>query len=77
MSDPFLGNCMICHEAPKEVRHINLYIIGSEGLYACHECEMKIVLFIRELSTSYGKSKMAAKIASKLEKGKQNETTSL
>jgi hypothetical protein len=40
--------CMICHKQT-EVRFISLYVIGSEGLWVCHECEMLIVEFVREL----------------------------
>jgi len=42
------GLCMMCHKAPVEVRHINLYVIGSEGFYCCRACEDKILEFIRE-----------------------------
>jgi hypothetical protein len=60
MSETFLGNCMLCHSSPIEVRHINLYIIGSEGTYACHECEMKLVEFARSLSQENRKRKLQA-----------------
>lgn len=33
---------MIC-DLDKDIRNIDLYIIGSEGLNACHDCEMLIV----------------------------------
>jgi hypothetical protein len=62
MSDSFLGNCMLCHSAPTEVRHINLYTHGSEGTYACHECEMKLVDFARSLSQENGKRKIQARL---------------
>jgi hypothetical protein len=58
ISDYFLGHCMLCHSSPVEVRHINLYIIGSEGLYACHSCEMQIVEFARNLMMQNGKFKL-------------------
>jgi hypothetical protein len=41
--------CMICLDNKKETRHVNLYVIGSEGLDVCHDCEMKIVDYIRDL----------------------------
>lgn len=34
--------CSLCLRK-REVRHINLYVWGSEGLWACHECEMVLV----------------------------------
>ena len=62
MSETFLGNCMLCHSSPIEVRHINLYTVGSEGTYACHECEMKLVEFARNLLQENGKRKMKARL---------------
>jgi hypothetical protein len=44
-----MGYCMICRNDKEETRHISLYVIGSEGLDICHECEMRIVEFAREL----------------------------
>lgn len=41
-------SCLIC-QSEKEVRNINLYIIGSEGLDICHACEMGLVHHIHEL----------------------------
>lgn len=43
------GTCMICGE-DKSIRHIDLYVFGSEGLRACHDCEMKLVEFVKNLS---------------------------
>ena len=62
MSETFLGHCMLCHSSPIEVRHINLYTVGSEGTYACHECEMKLVEFARSLSQENGKRKLQARL---------------
>jgi hypothetical protein len=44
----FKEMCMICHEI-KEVRHINLYPIGSEGLLCCRSCEDELLEYIREM----------------------------
>ena len=38
--------CMICQEE-KECRFLPIFVIGSEGLYCCHSCEMAILEFIR------------------------------
>ena len=43
----FEGVCMMCHKSPIEVRHINLYPVGSEGLSCCQDCENKLLEFIR------------------------------
>jgi len=52
---------MLCHSSPIEVRHINLYTVGSEGTYACHECEMKLVEFARKLLQENGMRKLQAR----------------
>lgn len=41
------GMCMMCHGI-NEVRHVNLYPVGSEGLFCCRNCEDKLIEFIRE-----------------------------
>jgi len=41
------GICMMCHKAPIQVRHIDLYVMGSEGFFGCRPCEDKILDFIR------------------------------
>lgn len=44
----YTGLCMLCHDIVK-VRHINIYIVGSEGFYICEECENNVLLpFIRK-----------------------------
>jgi len=40
--------CMLC-PSKEETRFISLYVFGSEGLRVCHECEMKLVEFARQL----------------------------
>jgi len=42
------GACMVCSQWTK-VRHLPLYVIGSEGLTICHSCEMELITFIRAL----------------------------
>jgi len=44
----FEGICMMCFKTT-EVRHVNLYPSGSEGLFCCKDCENKILEFIREI----------------------------
>lgn len=36
------GNCMVCGER-KQVRDIDMYVMGSEGFRSCHECEMWLI----------------------------------
>lgn len=40
--------CKICHSV-ENIRNIDIYIIGSEGLDICHDCEMQIVEYIRQM----------------------------
>lgn len=57
------GICMICHNI-KQVRHINIYPVGSEGLFICKVCELEILL-------PYIKNVMRENIKLKKEKFKQ------
>jgi hypothetical protein len=41
------GVCMMCHDIT-EIRHVNLYPSGSEGLFCCKKCENKLLEFILE-----------------------------
>lgn len=43
----YQGRCWMCQE-PGEIRNVDLYVIGSEGLNVCHKCEMKTVEFVRQ-----------------------------
>ena len=60
MREPFLGNCFMCHGGPKMVRYVNLYTHGSEGTDLCHECEMKVVEFIRTAARTAVEEKIQA-----------------
>jgi hypothetical protein len=51
-------NCRICKEEsePGDIKHLNLFIVGSEGVDVCFNCEMLIVEFIRALKSVAGES---------------------
>jgi hypothetical protein len=51
--------CRACGAPADEVRNINLYVIGSEGLNVCHDCEMQIVEFCRSMIRTATKARMA------------------
>lgn len=51
------GECDICGSC-EHVRHINLYVSGSEGLTVCTECEMHIVTYVRSLRQIAAKAKL-------------------
>jgi hypothetical protein len=52
----FEGIYMMCHEIT-EVRHIRLYVVGSEGLFCCKNCENELLEFAREKSREAVKKK--------------------
>jgi len=41
--------CRICGSETSWCRYIDLYVMGSEGLVICHDCEMLVVEFVRTL----------------------------
>jgi len=45
----FEGTCRMCGEDLVKVRNIDLYVIGSEGLNACHDCEMLLVSYVNTI----------------------------
>jgi hypothetical protein len=42
----------------QEVRHLPLYVRGSEGLDVCHFCEMVLVEAIREMINIANRSRL-------------------
>ena len=49
--------CMIC-DSDRDIRHINLYVVGSEGLSICHVCEMALVAHIHQMKAVGGRAKL-------------------
>jgi hypothetical protein len=49
--------CNICGE-DKDVRWKNLYLIGSEGIYICHPCEMDLLEYLRKKSREFQRAKI-------------------
>jgi len=41
--------CRVCSSA-REIRHLPLYVFGSEGLDICLKCEMQLVVLCRKLA---------------------------
>ena len=56
------GCCTTCRKET-EVRWKNLYVIGSEGVWLCIKCEMKVVHFVRDLMRESHMAKKAEFIA--------------
>jgi len=48
--------CLICGVFD-EVRHLPIYVRGSEGIELCHDCEMLLVDFISKLMNLSGRIK--------------------
>ena len=46
MKEPIKGYCNMCLQG-NEVRNVGLFTNGSEGTNLCHDCEMRVVDFIR------------------------------
>ena len=64
--------CTICREE-KECRFLPIFVIGSEGMYCCHSCEMIILEFIRGMMKLSSRSRrhgytMAKKVRESKEK---------
>ena len=48
-SSRYEKGCCTCCRKDGDVRWKNLWVIGSEGIWTCHKCEMTIVRFIRDM----------------------------
>lgn len=64
--------CDVCSE-PAEVRHVNLYVNGSEGICICHACEMDLISYIRTIRSATGRAKLAIYKHCMVTRGKSNE----
>lgn len=54
----FEGKCLICgHEG--EVRHKNIWLIGSEGTDMCWPCEKHMLEYLRERQRHFLRKKVA------------------
>ena len=56
-TDMDVSTCMLCL-GDKGVGYISLYVVGSGGLWVCHECEVKLVEFVRKLRSESGKTRL-------------------
>ena len=55
---------MLCGQI-KEIRNIELYVIGSEGLDVCHDCEMEVVAAVKAIANRKSLERMATYRANK------------
>lgn len=62
------GRCTVCGFS-KPVRWKNLYLIGSEGIDICIECERDLLAHLRSRSTQFAQSrKTRIKLAKAIDK---------
>ena len=40
--------CDMCLGRFDRMRHIPLYVFGSEGITLCHDCEMELCKYVRD-----------------------------
>jgi hypothetical protein len=52
-----IDRCSIC-SCTRDVRHHDLYIIGSEGVRLCHDCEMGVLNYLRSLCSTATRSRL-------------------
>jgi hypothetical protein len=48
-----LNECSLCGQTETEVEHLNLYVLGSEGIEVCFECRCKLTECARLLRSQY------------------------
>ena len=41
------SECMMCF-SNNELEHLNIYIIGREGVWVCNKCKLDITEFVRK-----------------------------
>jgi len=44
-----MGNCRICNQESKELKHLSIYVFGSEGISIWLNCRMAVTEFVRQL----------------------------
>ena len=60
--------CRICGREAGVVRHLPIYAFGSEGVDVCHECEMQLVDYIRQMTLFAGRVRKHAYLQAKTAK---------
>jgi hypothetical protein len=52
--------CSICEREEKELKHLPIYVTGSEGVDVCHACDMSLTEHVRGLVSMASRAKMEA-----------------
>ena len=57
-----MTQCTICGIIVEndKARHHDIYVIGSEGIWLCYECEMNVVNYLRAMQHIASRSKLDA-----------------
>jgi hypothetical protein len=57
-----MTRCTICNQIVEsdKARHHDIYVIGSEGVWLCYECEMALVNYLRAMQSMATRSKLTA-----------------
>jgi len=53
-----IGRCYMCGRDDKEVSHVALYTMGSEGTLLCNDCSILITEFIFTMQRYHTKQKV-------------------
>lgn len=72
MKERYLGRCYVCGERT-QIRNIDIYVIGSEGLNICHEDEMKMVEWLQKQCHQNMDLKKAAFLANRAKEKYEHE----
>ncbi len=59
--------CMMCFEETDELRHLQLYVIGSEGIEVCLQCGRVLAQVARGVREAAGRARMRQLRAQRIE----------
>ena len=71
MSLSHTGQCSLC-DTWGEVFHLDLYVIGSEGVWVCFGCRMVLTNVARGIRSTAGRVQRAVRLEHKREKEKSS-----
>ncbi len=69
-----IGRCTVCGDHDVEVRHLEIYVIGSEGCECCVDCGIALSEHVRQMMLVAAKaSKRGYKAAKMVAEAKKRE----
>ena len=51
-------NCSLCECEDDDASHLDLYVVGSEGIYVCLQCRLALTQCARGIRSAVTKSNM-------------------